>query len=168
MNQNTNLVLVSFLEDQPEGETFPRSRNNGWPFHITLVPWFGVLAQDKLDDALDGVAKRWKTFMIEVGPEKMFGENLDVPVNVVKDQAIIKRLHDDLLTIILSAGQLLDPRWTGDNYHAHITQHLGTKDNHQVGEAWTIDHLYLVKLLDDDHCQFLKKYPFGDSYETAA
>ena len=51
MNKLTDLVLVSFLDNHPEGETFLRNLHSGWPLHITLFPWFGVDDFDNLDYA---------------------------------------------------------------------------------------------------------------------
>jgi len=160
MKQSTNLVVVSFLDDQVEGDTFVRSRHSGWPLHITLFPWFGVPNFEILDSKLNEIAERSKTFSVQVGPERMFGEHADIPVNIIQNQTTLRQLHTELEDVITSDGELFSPQYIGDNYNAHITQHSGATNRHE-GDAVEINHIYLVKMVDDDTCQFLKKYSFG-------
>lgn len=165
MNKRTDLVLVSFLQDQQEGETFVRNAHKGWPLHITLFPWFEALDADALDSELADIAKKTKPFDVLVGAEKMFGPNNDIPVNIIQDQTVLVQLHKKLNKVV--TGEILESRWTGDGYNAHITQHAGAA-NVSEGDLVRVDHVYLVKLLDDETCLFLKKYTFeaGDENKT--
>ncbi len=168
VNQFTDLVIVSFLENQPEGDTFVRSRHGGWPLHITLVPWFGVSDYEKLDLELRRIVQKQHPVTAVIGSEQLFGSNHDIPVNVIENQTELKQLHDELTSIIQSGGEFFEAQWVGDKYNAHITKHMNEGQQLNVGDRCLIDHLYVVKMLDDDHCQFLKKYHFGAGDETTA
>ena len=163
MNTSTDLVLVSFIQDHAEGGSFYKSRNHGWPFHVTIVPWFGTNDFQKLDNLLLDTAAKIAPIAIQVGPIVNFGKVKDIPVNVLQNQELLTAIHRSLLKNILKQGHLLDDSWVNDNYSAHITRHLDAATNHEQGESLVLDHLYLVKMISDDHCVFLKKYPFGQA-----
>ena len=109
---------------------------------------------------IQNIAEELKPFSVEIGSEMMFGENGDIPVNIIKDQTVLQRLHDELNKLITPNGEVFERRWTQENYNAHITKHQDGIDV-KPGEIVTVDHIYLVKMLDDNQCQFFKKYTFG-------
>lgn len=163
MNTSTDLVLVSFIEDHAEGGSFYKSRNHGWPFHVTIVPWFSTNDFQKLDNLLHDTAAKITPITIQVGQKVFFGKEKDIPVNVLQNQEQLAVIHRSLLKSILKQGHLLEDSWVNDNFIAHITRHLDAATNHEQGETLVLDHLYLVKMISDDHCMFLKKYPFGQA-----
>lgn len=160
MNKATDLVIVSFLDDHKEGNTFVRSKHGGWPLHITIYPWFGVKNFDKFEQELTSITEFTRPFIVEVGEERMFGKDQDVPVRIIENQSNLIKLHKKFDEIVASDGELFDSSWIRDKYNAHITFHHGARMPVE-GEAVEVNHVYLVKMLDDDNCRFLKKYPLG-------
>lgn len=153
-----NLLIVHLVEERPEGFRFVRSRGE-WPLHITLVPWFTINDEAQTYSRLEEVASASAAFDVTVGALDMFGTHNDVPVNIVREQEKIKALH---LRIVAALQELdaafVEERWIGENYRAHITRHESQGRWCDEGEVENIDDFHLVRLIDDEVCEVVRRF----------
>lgn len=161
MPQAGDLILVNFLESQPESTVFERKRNS-WPLHITLVSWFHTENEAGLRAVLGAVAGNFLEFTLRVGPLKMFGENSEVAVNIIENQSSAKQLHQALMDgVVETGGVIMDEHWIGEHYTAHITRHDSDDGYRNEGDMVTVTDFHLVRLLDDNICEVGMRFSLG-------
>ena len=158
MAQSGDFILVCFLDDEPVGKTWERSRRQ-WPLHVTLVPWFGSADGTTLVSALEAVAQRHEQFIVTLGEPEQFNEN--TTVNVLADQTAVQQLHEDLLNTVETLGvQLTSTQWVRDAYKAHVTHHDGMRTP-TTGELVDITNFSLVALQPMNQCKIIQHFNLG-------
>ena len=171
------LIIVHLVERQPEGTTFRRKRAE-WPLHVTLVPWFTV-SDDQRSQLLAaliqyGVSKA--PFAVHVGEQELFGPHKDVPVNLIREQAPVAQLHDDLLTLVRRQGIQIHGSASihpglEQTYRAHITHHPGDGIHRRFpGDEELFDGFSVARLLDNDGeqwCEIIQNVRFEEGTHEA-
>lgn len=164
----TSYILIHLVEKQPVGYIF-RSTRTSWPLHITLVSWFYTsYSLTELEQRLQNYLKRTASFSVAVGPEKMFGHDNDIPVNVIADQTELRKLHRGLLQLVESCqASLVNRAWVQEKFCAHITHHLINKQ--QEGDQIKIDDISIVRLLNAEQrsCEIVAHIKM-ENHENAA
>jgi 2'-5' RNA ligase superfamily len=151
-------ILVYFLDEQPVGRRFAKTRND-WPLHVTLVTWFMSDDIDVMKEALQGSAEYSPALQVVLGEDVQF--NADTLVSVVADQSGVAMLHGALLATLNEAGVTLrDEQWSGERYTAHVTHH-DTEPVPKAGDVLDIAQCSLVKLLPAKVCEVVQHFPFG-------
>lgn len=164
-------ILVHLVEDAPVGYTFRRSRG-AWPLHMTLAPWFALLADHavQLRTQLADTLSSLQPFTAIVGGEALFGPERDVPVNLVSpiDRLVALKQQLDVLLEANSAEQLHhEYRGVTGGWRPHITHHAdmaGTLHRRFEGDELTVDRVTLVRLLsaaDGVNCQIVEHFALG-------
>jgi 2'-5' RNA ligase len=149
-------IIVHMVDDVPEGFRFARKRL-AWPLHITLLRWFEVPEIEPYEARLEAVAATTPPFTALVGHEIAFGENGEVPVNVIADMTALQGLHKRLLESLKeSDGALESVRWSGEAYRPHITHHGDHR--RQAGDDEPVDDFTLVRIEDDHMCQVVRHF----------
>lgn len=154
-------IVVSFLETQQEGSTFERTADGeGWPQHITVVPWFTMpeLSEQAVVSALDEGARTHPAFSVMVGREELFGPKNNVRVSVIETSKECHGLHLDVAQALGASGAVFVNRaYMGENYHPHITHNNGTPP--RQGDVIHLRELSLVRLLGEKTCQVIRNFP---------
>ncbi len=159
MIEEGSLIVVHFVEQQLEGWTFARGH---WPLHITLVPWFETDDEEAIIRSLERVAAQTAPLTLRVGKQEMFGVNNDVPVNVIRNQVSIRKLHDDLLTALNEADtDFHEQRFVDDEYIAHIPRHEVDGRFSNRGEGILVNNYRLVRLMKAKKCRVEQEFNFG-------
>ncbi len=120
------------------------------PLHCTALQWSRV-SELSLTELLEKVREAVSdmpciTLKVE-GPDN-FGENNDVPVNLVRKTQELQSLHEKLRYVMMKFGAILrNPEWAGENYAPHITR-VDTSDYkiHKGQEITTTDLLLVTKI----------------------
>ena len=175
-----SLIIVHLVEKRPEGTTFRRQRAE-WPLHITLVPWFRVddNQRSQLLAALTDFGDAKQGFTVHVGEQESFGPHKDVPVNLIREQAPIVQLHDELMAIVRQYGARFHGSASAHSgieqtYRAHITHHQSVDGLHRrfPGDVEAFDGFSVARLLSDrdvQWCEIIQNVEFTrGSDETAA
>jgi 2'-5' RNA ligase superfamily len=148
-----NLIFVAFVEPVAAGQVFPRTE---WPLHITLVR-FDAATTDGADVA-ESIARLAAPHAeaalgspLAVGEDAGFGRNGSVPVNLIRPQPDLQRLHEHLVEAVgTTGGRVLTPAHTLAGYRPHVSHH-GSKRLHP-GDAVVLDRVALVDMAPDgDH-----------------
>ena len=159
MVQTGDVILVHFLDNQPLGLRFLR-QCNGWPLHVTLMPWFSVADEIALQAELARLATRTSQFTTSFGNQIAFNPETDV--TLVQDTSGLHQLHLDLLNIATRNGaSQRTSNWVGDAYKPHVTHHDG-QPIPQTGDALPIYDFSLVRLLADNVCEVVRHFNLGD------
>ncbi|KHL08383.1 2'-5' RNA ligase superfamily protein [Mumia flava] len=135
------LVVVSFLAEQPPGQTFAPSR---WPLHVTLVPPFSVEAGTSVvADVVAETAASHRRTEVRARETAMFGRRRDVEVTVLELSDELAALHDDLVVELdaLGAGVRERPH-TARGFRPHVT--VRGADRVAVGDTVEIGSVSLV------------------------
>ena len=142
-----NLIFVAFVEPVAAGQVFPRTE---WPLHITLVR-FDAATTDGADvaDSIAGLAAPHAEAALGaplvVGEDAGFGRNGSVPVNLIRPQPDLQRLHENLVEAVgVLGGRILTPAHTRASYRPHVSHH-GSKRLHP-GDAVVLDRVALVDM----------------------
>jgi hypothetical protein len=123
------------------------------------VPWFTVEDEEAVIRSLDRIADATGPIVLSVGKQEMFGENQDVPVNVINNQAPVKALHDSLLETLAEADSALDESgFVGLRYIAHISRHPIDGRHSNEGEEILVNEFHLVRLVDDNTCRVEQEF----------
>jgi hypothetical protein len=153
-------ILVTFVDQQDSGKHFVRSRNI-WPLHITVVGWFSIdhAGFTEFEEDLHKIAGTFAAKKLMVGSEALFGENNEVVVNTLSDSEYTHSIHSALLHLVTQhGGRLVDSRWIGADYSAHITHH-GDVRCHE-GDLFLYDHVQLVRLQAGGVCEIGTRFNF--------
>lgn len=157
-------IIVHMVDEVPTDYRFERKRLT-WPLHITLLRWFAVPDISKYEARLEEVAAATPSSIALVGHEIAFGENGEVPVNIIADMTALQGLHRALLESLRESGGTLESvRWSGEAYRPHITHH-GDHRRH-AGDDELIDDFTLVRVEDDAMCRVVRHFVLGDAYNA--
>lgn len=114
-----------------------------WPMHITVVPWFPVEDEQKLDKVLEKVATRHEAFDIAVGRVQEWGRKDKFNVTLVNDPGNLHRLHWDIFHSLEKSGFPVHQKdHLGASYKPHITQR--NRKSHDLPEGETIPAISLL------------------------
>ena len=119
-----------------------------WPMHITIVPWFPVEDEQKLDKVLEKVATRHEAFDIAVGRVQEWGRKDKFKVTLVNDPGNLHRLHWDIFHGLGKNGFPVHQKdHLGASYKPHITQRNRKSHELPEGESLPVISFLLVKQL---------------------
>jgi hypothetical protein len=145
-----SLILVHFVERQLEGWMFTREH---WPLHISLVSWFEADDEEAIFRSLERLAGDTAPMILQVGGQEKFGVKKDVPVNIIKNQAPIHKLHENILSTLEGADITLhENSFSRGKYRAHITRYTRDGRHSNDGERVIVNDFHLVRLLKDNTC----------------
>jgi hypothetical protein len=85
-----------------------------WPMHITIVPWFPVEDEAKLDEVLRKVAAKHEAFDATAGKVEEWGKKQKFSVQRIDDPGNLHRLHWDIFHSLEK-----------NNFPVHQKDHLG-------------------------------------------
>jgi 2'-5' RNA ligase len=160
MARTGDFILVYFLDDEPVGKTWERSRNH-WPLHITLVPWFGLRHNTRVVPLLEECAKRHAAFNVTVADVEHFNES--TTVSLLQDQTDIHLLHTDLIEVVQELGaQLASTPWIKEGYTAHVTHHGGMRVPIK-DEVLQLRKFSLVALEPFNRCRIVQHFNLKDN-----
>ena len=119
------------------GLEFPAIR---WPLHVTFMTWQKVELARALK-LLDYCTSLTGGLQVNVGQTEVFG---DLHVSIVSSSQI-KQLHQKALKYVeQNEIQLVNDRFVGRNYRAHIT-HQPKTENPKIGSSILLSRLCLVE-----------------------
>jgi 2'-5' RNA ligase len=114
-DRNEHLVVV--LIEQPTMINF-----EFWPLHITLVPWFPGYDEYKLDNILNNIAQRHKSFTVKAGDVEQWGKKEKFEVQKVGDPGNLHKLHWDVFNQLENNGFSIHQKdYLGEKYTPHLT-----------------------------------------------
>ena len=93
-----------------------------WPQHITIVPWFAVKDSGKLDQILQKVANRHKSFEVSFGGAEEWGKKNKYEVVTIDDsEANLRDLHQDVFDSLEVGGFSVHQKdFLGEKYRPHV------------------------------------------------
>lgn len=155
-------IVVSFLRPQAQGFTFERTADGeGWPQHITLLPWFTLsaeLSEEVAISVLEEVAHRNPPFPVTVGQNAQFGPKHNVPVSVIEPSKSCRKLHTDLVrTFAVNGAAFVSRAYMGKNYQPHITHN--NEPQPRRGKIVQINELSFVRFLGEKICRVVRNFP---------
>jgi 2'-5' RNA ligase len=119
-----------------------------WPMHITIVPWFPVEDEKKLDEVLEKVAAKHEAFDVTVGRVQEWGKKDKFKVTLINDPGNLHRLHWDIFHSIEKKGfPVHQKEHLGESYKPHITQRNRKSRDLPEGESIPVISFLLVKQL---------------------
>jgi 2'-5' RNA ligase len=129
----------------PITEVAAGQRVDAWPPHITLVPWF-ELPSEKWGDFDHEMHEReivWDLdARMQVGKRDMFGDSHDKPVaRLFGIMAVLA--HTRIKALAEEFGGRVDERFTGLEWHPHITDSPGFQAN--VGDIIETNHIAIFQ-----------------------
>lgn len=153
------LVLVAMVDPASVPTTFRRKRLE-WPLHVTVLPWFSVPDEPKFIQFLHDHLLSESGFEAIMGEDAAFGVNGEIPVTLAASRQPFAVLHNYLLEAVHDhGGEMLVNTWLRDNYRPHVTHH---GDNRLFeGDAFMVQSLTLVRLLDEDMCEVVTSFVLG-------
>lgn len=119
-----------------------------WTLHITLVPWFPCDDEQRLDKTLSAVAKRHKPFKVSAGEIEQWGKREKFPVQLIKDQGGLHRLHQDVFDSLENNGFPIHQKdFLGDKYIPHLAlrNRYQKSSNLPRGTVIGIENFTLIK-----------------------
>jgi len=143
--RNEHLVVI-MLEPMPPGVEF-----EVWPLHITIVPWFHVQDDDKLDQLLIKIAQKHKKLTVSVDGKEIWGTREKFEVALVNDPGGLQLLHEDVFHSLEKNGYLIHQKdYLGAKYRPHFVSRnevQKTQDQPKAGQEMEISSFWLVKQL---------------------
>lgn len=119
------------LESMTPGEEFEI-----WPRHITIVPWFSVSDEEQLDETLQELAKRHKSFEVKAGKVEEWGKQDKFEVQKIDDEGQLHRLHWDVFRSLEKNGFSVHQKdFLGQKY----TPHISLRNRLQKGQPVKMD-----------------------------
>jgi 2'-5' RNA ligase len=113
------------------------------PQHITLIPPFMAEVEEALEVA-EAAALEFSPFNIDLGDHAMFGPNKDIPVIVIKPNAILQALH----MALLSELEVRDIKIPSNRFlRVGFTPHISLKSYHPVPDETqpiNVDHIAVM------------------------
>lgn len=130
MKRNEHLVVV-MVEPAPPREFVI------WPMHITIVPWFAVDDEAKLDQVLEIVASRHDAFDATAGRIQEWGRKDKFKVMLIDDPGNLHRLHWDTFHTLEKMGFPVHQKdHLGASYKPHVA--LRNRKSHGIPEGESI------------------------------
>jgi 2'-5' RNA ligase len=133
------------LKPMPAGEEFEI-----WEPHITVVPWFPVDDEKRLDKVLLGVAKRHQPLAVKAGKVDEWGRKEKFRVQKIDSDWRLLSLHWDVFRTLEKNGfPIHQKNFLGDKYSPHIAlrNRLQKGRDFPRGHEIMIDKFTLVKQL---------------------
>ncbi len=125
-------------------EPAPKQEFIIWPLHVTVVPWFAVHDEGKLDHVLEEISTEHQIFIAHVGKTAMFGAKKDLPVNLLEESNDLISLHSAVYNSLELNGFYIHQKdYIGTKYQPHIT-HQGKKHMNE-GDEFIVESFSLVK-----------------------
>ena len=119
-----------------------------WPMHITIVPWFPVEDEKKLDEVLQKVASRHEAFDVSAGREQEWGRKDKYQITLIKDPGNLHRLHWDIFHSLEKNGFPVHQKdHLGASFKPHIVQRNRNRRNIPEGETIPVISFSLFKQL---------------------
>ena len=119
-----------------------------WPMHITIVPWFPVEDEKKLDEVLQNFASRHQAFDIAVDRAQEWGKKDKFKVTMIDDPGNLHRLHWDIFHTLEKTGFTVHQKdHLGASYRPHITQRNRKSRELPEGETIPVISFCLFKQL---------------------
>lgn len=120
-----------------------------WPLHITFLANFALPDIDAFQSELRELTTQTKPFTAVAEGEALFGPKQNVNVNLVKPDAPITELHNQLLSLAQKHGAKFDElKFAGDGYRPHATKQKTAQLTN--GQLININHLTLVDMYPDN------------------
>ncbi len=119
-----------------------------WPMHITIVPWFPVDDEQKLDRILEKIAARHAAFDVKISKTEEWGDKDKFEVVLIEDSGSLYRLHWDTFRSLENNGfSVHQKEYLGESYKPHIT--LRNRKSHHLpqGETIPVISFLLIKQL---------------------
>jgi 2'-5' RNA ligase len=114
------------LEPVPKGKEFEI-----WDRHITLVPWFPVDDELRLDDILERIAGKHGKFTVKAGGLEEWGRKEKYPVQLIDSEFRLQSMHRSIFKALENNGFPVHQKdYLGDNY----TPHIALRNRLQKGE----------------------------------
>jgi 2'-5' RNA ligase len=119
-----------------------------WPMHITIVPWFHVEDDKKLDEVLLKVATKHEAFDVSAGKAQEWGKKDKFKVTLINDPGNLHRLHWDIFHSLEKKGLPVHKKeFLGASYKPHITQRNRKSRDLPEGESIPVISFILIKQL---------------------
>lgn len=131
------------LEPLPLGQKFEI-----WERHITVVPWFPVEDENRLDGVLTGAAQRHKRFSVKAGKVEEWGRKEKYQVQKIDSDWRLLSLHWDIFRSLEKNNFPIHQKdYMGDKYSPHIALRNSLQKGKPVGRGLeiTINQFTLVK-----------------------
>lgn len=153
------LIIVAMVDPATAPKHFRRRRLE-WPLHVTILPWFTVPDEAVLIEFLKRHLPSEPAFEAIIGEDVAFGETGETPVSLVENRAPFAAVHNYVLEAVVGQqGTLLMNTWIRESYKPHVTHH---GDNRLYpGDAFMVQSLSLVRLLDKDMCEIVTTVSLG-------
>lgn len=128
--RNEHLIVV-MVEPAPPREFVI------WPMKITIVPWFPVADEAKLDKILEKIASKHEAFDVAAGTIQEWGRKDKFKVMLIDDPGNLYRLHWDIFHTLEKNGFPVHQKdHLGSRYKPHIT--LRNRKSRELPESETI------------------------------
>ncbi|HEY5549796.1 MAG TPA: 2'-5' RNA ligase family protein [Candidatus Saccharimonadales bacterium] len=119
-----------------------------WPMHITIVPWFPVDDEAKLDEVLEKVASKHEAFDVAIGRTQDWGKKDKFKVTLIDDPGNLHRLHWDIFHSLDKNGFRVHQKdHLGASYKPHITKRNRKSHDLPEGETIPVISILLIKQL---------------------
>jgi 2'-5' RNA ligase len=144
VQRNEHLVVI-MLEKIAKGKEF-----EVWPMHITIVPWFPVDDESKLDQLLSKIAKKHKPLEVKAGQIEQWGGKDRFQVLKIDGDWRLLSLHWEVYKALEKNGFPIHQKdYLGEKYTPHVTlrNSLADEARYKDGEIINIDRFTLVKQL---------------------
>lgn len=140
--RNEHLVVV-MLAPMPIGEEFEI-----WDRHITIVPWFPVDDDVRLDGVLSEVAARHSKLSVSAGGLEEWGRREKYPVQLIDDHEGLDNLHQDMFENLENSGFPIHQKdFMGHKYTPHVALRNRLQKGKPIppGTRMEIDNFTLIK-----------------------
>ena len=140
--RNEHLVVI-MLKDVPHGEEFEI-----WEPHITIVPWFPVSDEKRLDGVLTKIADRHREISVKAGKVEEWGRKEKYPVQIIDSDWRLLSLHMDVFNSLENNGFLIHQKdFMNEKYLPHIALRNRLQKGKQMpaGKEVRVDKFTLVK-----------------------
>lgn len=119
-----------------------------WPMHITIVPWFAVDDEAKLDNVLEIIASKHEAFDVTIRKQEEWGRKEKFKVALVGDPGNLRRLHWDVFHSLEKNGfPVHQKEFLGASYKPHITQRNRKSRTIPEGDTVPVISFLLVRQL---------------------
>jgi 2'-5' RNA ligase len=140
--QNEHLVVI-MLKDVPIGQEFEI-----WEPHITIVPWFPVDDEERLNKILTIIAKKHKPVSVKAGKIEEWGRKEKYRVQKIDSDWRLLSLHLDVFNSLEKNGFPIHQKdFMGQKYSPHIALRNKLQKGKELpmGQEIMIDKFNLVK-----------------------
>lgn len=144
MSKRNEHLIVIILEGQTPGVEF-----EVWGLHITIVPWFPVDDEKKLDELLTTIASKHKKFTVRVGRPQKWGRKEKYDVVPIEDSYKLHSLHWSIFHGLEKNGFPIHQKdFLGEKYKPHfvVRNEVQKKQNQpKTGDDILVSSFWLVR-----------------------